>query len=137
MRADATWPLQQGLLSHLKSSKSIKDHLGKPPRIFEQNEKTGTYPELILGNSETKTWASATFDGQEHVLTFHLWTEQGGSAAAKKVAGAIIDRLHDADFPVKGHALVDLQFQSSETRYMQEKGLFHSNLRFKALTVSD
>ncbi|HXV73159.1 MAG TPA: DUF3168 domain-containing protein, partial [Sphingomonadales bacterium] len=82
-------------------------------------------------------WSSATFDGQEHRLTFDLWTGQGGSAEAKKVAGCIIDRLHDADFPVPGHALVDLQFSSSETRYLEEEGLFLTHLVFTALTVSD
>lgn len=137
MGADASWPLQQGILKHLKTSKSLQDHLGKPPRIFDQTEKRGIYPELLMGNSKAKAWSSATFDGQEHDLTFHLWTAEEGSAGAKKIAGSIIDRLHDADFPVPGHALVDMQFSSSETRYLEDKGLFHCRLVFKALTVSD
>lgn len=137
MGADASLPLQQGILLHLKSCKSLKAHLGDPPRISDQTEKTGVYPELLLGDSFAKAWSSATFEGQEHDLRLNLWTADGGSAAAKKIAGAVIDRLHDADFPVKGHALVDLQFASSETRYLEERGLFHCHLAFKVLTVSD
>ena len=137
MSADASWPLQKGILLHLKSCKSLKQHLGDHPRIFDQTEKTGVFPELLLGDSFAKAWSSATFEGQEHDLRLNLWTADGGSAAAKKIAGAVIDRLHDADFKVKGHALVDLQFASSETRYLEESGLFHCHLAFKALTVSD
>jgi len=137
MGADASWPLQAGLLQHLNSCLSLKKHLGKPPRIFEESQKTGEFPELLLGDTSSKSWSSATFDGQEHEINFHLWTSDGGSALAKKIAGCVIDRLHDADFPVPGHALVDLQFSSSETRYLQEKGVFHTKMAFKALTVSD
>ena len=49
MGADATWPLQQGILSHLKSCNSLKEHLGDPPQILEQTEKFKTYPKLVLG----------------------------------------------------------------------------------------
>lgn len=137
MSADATWPLQKGLLEHLKSDLSLKKHLSDPARIYDQQEKGEGYPKLTLGDSLAKAWSSATFDGQEHEITLHLWTSEGGSRASKEVAGLVIDRLHNADFPVPGHALVDLQFASSETRYKEEQGLFHCRLAFKALTVSD
>ena len=135
--ADATWPLQQGVLQHLKSDISLKAHLGDPPRLQDQNEKRKSYPCLVLGDTQARAWSSATFDGQEHDLAFDLWTSGGGSAESKEIAGAVIDRLHNADFPVAGHALVDLQFSNSETRYLPEKGVFQCRLRFKALTVSD
>ena len=137
MGADATWSLQQGILQHLKSDLSLKTHFGGTSKILDQNEKSKGYPCLVLGNSQARAWSSATFDGQEHELAFDLWTSSGGSAESKELAGAIIDRLHNADFPVIGHALVDLQFTDSETRYLQEKGIFHCRLHFKALTVSD
>ena len=137
MSADATWPLQKGLLGHLRSDLSVKKHLGKTMRIYDQQERGEGYPYLALGDSHTKAWSSATFDGQEHDITLHLWISDGGSAASKEIAGAVIDRLHNADFPIPGHALVDMQFASSETRYQEDRGLFHCRLTFKALTVSD
>ena len=137
MGADATWPLQQGVLKHLKAGKSLKKHLGDPPRIADRNAGEGAFPRLVIGDSQARAWASATFDGQEHELCFELWTSGGGSAESKEIAGVIIDRLHNADFPVPGHALVDLQFADSETRYLEERGAFHCRLRFRALTVSD
>ena len=96
----------------------------------------GTWISGSIAN-DARAWSSATFDGQEHELAFDLWTSGGGSAESKEIAGAIIDRLHNADFPVTGHALVDLQFSNSETRYLQEKGVFQCHLRFRALTVND
>ena len=146
MGVDATWPLQQGLLKYLEQDLSLKKHLGKNVKIFDQNEIPGKnsqssdkagFPKVILGDNFSKAWSSATFEGQEHDLTLHLWTNEGGSPASKKIAGVIIDRLHNADFPVPGHALVDLQFASSETRYREDLGRFHCRLQFKALTVSD
>ena len=137
MSADATWPLQQGLLFHLKADTKLNKHLGQPMRLYDQVEKPEGFPYLVMGDSQTSAWSSATFDGQEHEITMHLWTNDGGSAAAKEIAGAVIDRLHDADFTVAGHALVDMQFASSETRYKEEQGRFHCRLVFKALTVSD
>ena len=92
---------------------------------------------MVVGDSKATVWSSATFDGQEHILTFHLWTDKGGSTRSKEIAGAVIDRLHNADFPIPGHALVDMQFESSETRYKEESDLFHCRLTFKGLTVSD
>jgi len=142
MGADATWPLQQGLVKYLEQDLSLKKHLGKTPKIFDQQEiakesaKAGC-PRVVLGDNFSKAWSSATFEGQEHDLTLHLWTNEGGSRASKEIAGVIIDRLHNADFPVAGHALVDLQFASSETRYHEDLGRFHCRLQFKALTVSD
>jgi len=102
MGADATWPLQQGLVKYLEQDLSLKKHLGKTPKIFDQQEiakesaKAGC-PRVVLGDNFSKAWSSATFEGQEHDLTLHLWTNEGGSRASKEIAGVIIDRLHNAD----------------------------------------
>lgn len=137
MSKDATWPLEKSLVEYLKADPAVRASLGTPPKIYDQTGTPECYPHLSLGDSVTRSWASATFDGQEHDLILDLSTAEGGSGESKRIAGAIIDALHDADFPVPGHALVDLQFESSETRYIEERGLFHCRLRFKALTVSD
>ena len=144
MGADATWPLQQGLVKHLEQDLSLKKHFNNTLKILDQHECAcegraagAGFPQVILGDNFAKAWSSATFEGQEHELTLHLWTNDGGSPASKQIAGIIIDRLHNADFPVSGHALVDLQFASSETRYREDLGRFHCCLQFKALTVSD
>ena len=52
-------------------------------------------------------------------------------------ASALIDELHNSDFPIPGHALVDLQFESSLTRFVESRRLYHCTVTFKGLTVSD
>lgn len=137
MGTDASWPLQQAILDRLKSSKAICTHLGMPPAILDQGEAGEGYPFLRLGASRAKAWHSATFDGQEHEIIMHLWNRDGGSNRSKEMAAALVDELHDADFPVPGHALVDLQFDSSETRFSEPEAAYHCQLTFKGLTVSD
>src|SRR4051812_43032690 len=50
------------------------------------------------------TWQSATFDGHLHRLTLLL---EGPSAA--RIAEAFIASLPDREFPMRGHALVDIE----------------------------
>jgi len=94
-----------------------------------------------LGPNQTKGWRSHAFDGQEHRIRLIAYNRDGGSDMARKLVNATIGELHDADFPVPGHALVDLQFEFSETRYIQkpdeQEGVFETKMEFKALTVSD
>lgn len=137
MTKDATYPLHRGLVEHLKKGKEIHRHLGAPPRIYDSPAGRDVTPRLEFGECRARAWSSATFDGQEHDIVFNLYTGEGGAAASKEAAGAIIDRLHNADFPVPGHALVDLQFESSETRFHGQGEGAHCRLAFRALTVSD
>ena len=138
MTQDASLPLHRGLVAHLQADLSLKRHLGEPPRILGRPPAGGdAVPCLAFGDFESRAWRSAAFDGQEHDITLHLFTGEGGAERSKEAAGTIIDRLHNADFRLPGHALVDLQFESSETRFAEGLSAWHCKLRFKALTVAD
>ncbi len=63
MGVDATWPLQQGLVKYLEQDLSLKKHLGKNVKIFDQNENAGKnthkvdkakFPKVILGDNFSK-----------------------------------------------------------------------------------
>lgn len=137
MGTDATWPLEVSLVKRLGESQRLKEILGEVPRITDLSRSEKEPPFLVIGNSKANSGHSATFDGQEHELELHLWTREGGCSGSKAAASALIDELHNADFPVQGHALVDLQFESSTTRYIASRRLYHCTLTFKGLTVSD
>ncbi len=137
MGIDASWPLQRVILTALSHDKKIVSFLGSPARIYDGPVEEEVYPYVKCGENRVKAWQSATFDGQEHELNFNLWSREGGYGQSKEIAAAIIERLHDADLKIPGHALVDLQFESSETRLVEENETYHCRLVFKGLTVSD
>lgn len=134
---DASWPLHRAVIKQLKGDTALKALVGEKLIIRDQDQATVSYPHIKIGDSFTNAWQSATFDGQEHEFSLHLWSREGGSEKSKEIASAVINLLHNADFPIPGHALVDLQFESAETRYRKDKGAYHCLIRFKGLTVSD
>lgn len=116
MGADAAWPLHKAISNCLVSSEKLQAFLGNPLPLFDCQSQDGPLPRLAFGDSRSRAWQSATFDGQEHEITLHLWSPAGDADRSRQIAGEIINLLHDADLPVPGHALVDMQFESSETR---------------------
>ena len=150
MGTDAAWPLHNAISARLVSSEKLQAYLGNPLPLFDSRAQEGPLPRLGFGDSRSKAWQSATFDGQEHEITLHLWSPPGDAGQSRQIAGEIINLLHDADLPVPGHALVDMQFESSETRHIigegkgegagqgdEGEGPYHCLLTFKGLTVSD
>ena len=166
MGTDAAWPLHKVISTVLEESTELRGFLGNPIRLSDGGSSDGYTPEtpmprLAFGDSRSRAWQSATFDGQEHEITLHLWSPPDDADRSRQIAGVIINLLHDADLPVPGHALVDMQFESSETRYLAgtsrgngqgdgaamdgekgngaaaDQGACHCLLTFKGLTVSD
>lgn len=149
MGTDAAWPLHKAVMTVLAESSELQIYLGNPPRVFDGYVVDASMPHLAFGDNRSRAWQSATFDGQEHEITLHLWSPPDDAEQSRRIAGVIINLLHDADLPVPGHALVDMQFESSETRYLASNGCAggsegdngdqacHCLLTFKGLTVSD
>ncbi len=137
MGTDAAWPLQVAIIKKLKESDRLQKVLGNRARVFDMTLPEVDAPYLVVGDSRANAWHSATFDGQEHELELHLWTTEDGCNGSKAAASALIDELHNSDFPIPGHALVDLQFESSVTRFVESRRLYHCTVTFKGLTVSD
>ena len=137
MGTDASWPLQQAITARLGDSDKLREFLGSPPRLFDLPRPDAETPNLVFGDSTCRAWRSATFDGQEHEIALHLWSPRSGSGRTREIASLIIGLLHDADLDLPGHALVDLQFESSETRLAADNATFHCRIEFRGLTVSD
>lgn len=139
MSTDASWPLQNAISDALSGHQTLGAYLDldASPNMISRADTETALPRLVLGDSESRAWRSATFDGQEHEISLHLWSSKGGSGESKKIASMVIELLHDADLPLPGHALVDLQFESSETRHIPASDQYHCLLTFKGLTVSD
>lgn len=132
----ASWALHRAILGAVRNSESLKTLIGEG-RVFDQDDKVSDYPHIRIGSSRADAWQSATFDGCEHEMSFEIWSKEGGTDRAKHIASELITLLHDADWPIAGHALVDFQFESSNTQYRKDKKAYQTTVRFKGLTVQD
>ena len=137
MSNNAALNLQRQVLKQLESNISLQSEMGGNFKVFDQAQQTEVIPRIVFGDTKSFAWHSATFDGQEHELHVIVWSKAGGSDKAKSIASAVMAVLHNADFPITGHALVDMQFEKSETRYKEDIEGYQTIIYFKALTVAD
>ena len=140
MGADASWPLQRAIVQALQAVPRVRaclldDRSGDRAETEGDPQPAGAAC-LRIESWLARAWHSATFDGQEHDIRLLLTVDEG-EAATRELGAAIVARLHDADLSIPGHALVELAFESSETRYDAASDRHHCRFRFRALTVSD
>jgi len=135
MGADASWPLERAILSALRDSDRIRDLLGRMGAVISGVEYSDT-PVIAYAAAKARAWHSATFDGQDHEITLHLRTSPR-DVELGALAAAVTERLHDADLPLPGHALIELQFERSESRFLDEDDIAACQMVFRALTVED
>ena len=139
MGVDASWPLQRAIMRALQGVLQVRAcpaDRSEPGGGAEGEPEPGKRAELRVESWEAHAWHSATFDGQEHDIRL-LLVVSDGEEATRRLSAAIIARLHDADLEIPGHALIELVFESSETRHDAESQCYHCRFRFHALTVSD
>lgn len=95
---------------------------------------SGAVPEtyISLGREQVRDASDQSGDGALHVIEVSIITSQPGFAAAKELAGAISDALHDADLPLSRGRLVFLKFQRAEARRVDANTGREIRMRFRA-----
>lgn len=83
---------------------------------------------MVIEEIRSRSWASATFVGARHELTFRI-EGQGAQAAA----GAFLETLTDAEFELRNHVLADIALVAEER--LDGGGCVRISL--EALTVED
>ena len=86
---------------------------------------------VVFEEIVSRQWASVTFTGARHDLTFRL---EGPNAWAS--ADSFLDNLESAEFALRGHILADIALVSEE-RFAEPAGEPRARLRIEALTVED
>lgn len=84
--------------------------------------------EVEIEELRSRSWASATFVGARHELTFRVSGEGATSAADRFIA-----TLGAAEFDLRGHVLADLALVSEERRDGEDA----VRIQVEALTVED
>ena len=130
--------LKGGIFTHL-----VKSLDKKPGSAWSQSQFGGSglddrqTPFVLFGKCEHRLWRSVTFDGEHHRVNLEIYCGEEGLESAKGYAGNIIAALHGADFPIKGHALIEIQFEQASYIKKAGRNEYLARLLFTVLTIVD
>ena len=129
----ASWSLQQSIFAKLAADAALLALLGAP-RVFDDVPPGTDYPYLTFGQSTARDWSTGSADGNEHILTLHVWSQANGKRQAHEIMGAIRTALHDQPLTLTGHRLINLRHEFSEARRDPDGDTTHGIARFRAVT---
>lgn len=107
--------LQKSVFERLASDPSITAKVGSA--IYDA-VPVGEFPEtfISLGAEQVRDASDQTGSGAVHRIDISVRTERPGFAAAKGIAVAVSDALHNADLTLERGRLVYLRFLRADAR---------------------
>jgi Protein of unknown function (DUF3168) len=60
------------------------------PKIYDEPPRAAAFPYVTLGEARIADFSTGTEPGEEHQLTLHAWSRQGGHKEAHLIAGALL-----------------------------------------------
>jgi hypothetical protein len=149
MGNDASWNINQAikkvilndeLLRSCFGGESANDGFSFAPPLIDLNNNGGKeeLPRafISIGKVRTRAWKSASFDGQSHDVHLKIKHFTACNDALNKAVSRLITLFHDCELKIENHAVVEFQFEWSETAELV-KGGWQAEICFHALTVSD
>ena len=103
-------------------------------RVYDEPPSNPAFPYVTLGEARVSDFSTGTEPGQEHQLTLHAWSRQGGHKEAHLVAGALLQALDDASLTLADHRLINLRFALADVRRETDGRTYHALVRFRAVT---
>jgi hypothetical protein len=103
-------------------------------RIYDEPPKSVVFPYVTLGETRIADFSTGTETGEEHQLTLHVWSRQGGHREAHLIAGALLQALDDAPLTLADHRLINLRFALADVRREADGRTYHALVRFRAVT---
>jgi hypothetical protein len=104
------------------------------PRIYDAPPREAAFPFVTLGEARISDVSTDDAPTQEHQLTLHAWSRQGGHKEAHVITGALLQALDDAPLAPSGHRLVNLRFALADIRREADGRTYHALVRFRAVT---
>ena len=133
MTASTGWSLQRGIYQALAGSPTLGALLGGT-RIYDDPPQAASYPFITLGESTLRDWSTGSENGDEHLLTLHVWSRFGGKRQVHDIIEEIKGALHDKPVSLIDHHLVNLRHEFSEVRPDPDGDTFHGIVRYRAVT---
>jgi hypothetical protein len=103
-------------------------------KVYDEPPAAAVFPYVTLGEGRCLDFSTGTETGEEHTLTLHAWSRQGGHREAQLIAGALLQALDDAPLVLNGHRLVNLRFALADVRREADGRTYHALVRFRAVT---
>lgn len=133
MPQSPAWALQEAIHQHLTADTTVIGLLGGA-RIFDHVPRNPTYPIVTFGQSLARDWSTGTDDGEEHILTLHVWSEGGSRQQTHEIMGALRQSLNTASLVLTDHRLVAIRHEFSEARPEADRETYHGIVRYRAVT---
>ena len=103
-------------------------------KIYDEPPKAVDFPYVTIGEARVNDFSTGSERGEEHQLTLHAWSRQGGHKEAHLIAGALLQALDDAPLTLADHALINLRFTLADVRREADGRTYHALVRFRAVT---
>jgi hypothetical protein len=104
------------------------------PNVYDEPPRGAAFPYVTLGETRIADWSTGSDTGEEHQLTLHAWSRQGGHAQAHVIAGVLLQALDDAPLTLADHRLVNFRFAVADVRREADGRTYHALVRFRAVT---
>jgi len=104
------------------------------PKIYDEPPRTAVFPYVTLGEGRIADFSTGSEAGEEHQLTLHGWSREGGHREAHVIAGTLLQALDDAPLSLAGHHLINFRFAVADVRREADGRTYHALVRFRAVT---
>ena len=129
----AAWAMQKALYAVLSANAGLKTEIGDPPRIHDDPPPDAVFPYIVLNESRAAPLAGVD-DAIEHNIRIEIISRHAGRREVKRLIDVLYDALHDADFAVEGHHLVNIRFVFGDVFARFDLKLYRGVARFRAVT---
>jgi hypothetical protein len=129
----ATAALRAAIHDALVADGALTSILGGA-KIYDEPPASAAFPYVTLGEARVTDFSAGEERLEEHQLTLHAWSRQGGHKEAHGIAGALLHALDDAPLSPDGHQLINLRFSLADIRREADGRTYHALVRFRAVT---
>jgi hypothetical protein len=133
MPTAASAALRAAIHDALTADATLVNVLGGP-KIYDEPPRAAAFPYVTLGEARIADFSTGTEPGEEHQLTLHAWSRQGGHKEAHLIAGALLQALDDAALNLADHQLINFRFSVADVRREADGRTYHALVRFRAVT---
>ena len=133
MTINASTALRAAVQDALISDSGLISVLGGP-KVYDEPPRAAAFPYVTLGEARIADFSAGDEPAEEHQLTLHVWSRQGGHREAHLITGALMQALDDAALTLAGHHLVNFRFSVADIRREADGRTYHALVRFRAVT---